>query len=70
MAIDHRMYEKFSGRRGDPYTRLGEALAQNVKAHHQREAMPKGVAGGFRTMAQPGLFAQLFNAIRNWRRTK
>lgn len=27
MGIDPRMYEKYSGRSGDPYKRLGEALA-------------------------------------------
>jgi len=29
MVIDPRMYEKLSGRKGDPYDRLGQALAQN-----------------------------------------
>src|SRR5688572_11296054 len=32
MAIDLRDYQKYSGRSGDPYTRLGEALAKNAKA--------------------------------------
>ena len=37
MAIDPRLYEKYSGRSGDPYKRLGEALAKGVKAQHDRE---------------------------------
>lgn len=35
MAIDPDIYEKYSGRSGDPYKRLGEALAQGA-AHKQR----------------------------------
>lgn len=35
MAIDPDIYEKYSGRSGDPYKRLGEALAQSA-AHKQR----------------------------------
>jgi hypothetical protein len=30
MGIDPRLYEKLSGRSGDPYKRLGEALAQDA----------------------------------------
>jgi len=30
MAIDPKLYEKYSGRSGDPYKRLGEALAQGA----------------------------------------
>lgn len=30
MAIDPRLYEKYSGRSGDPYKRMGEALAQGA----------------------------------------
>lgn len=70
MAIDPRLYEKYSGRKGDPYTRLGEALAKNVKAQHARDEMPKGVAGGFRTMSKPGMWAQLFNWFKNRQREK
>lgn len=46
MAIDPRLYEKYSGRSGDPYKRLGEALARNAKIQSQRDAMPKGMRGG------------------------
>lgn len=35
MAIDPKMYEKYSGRSGDPYKRMGEALAQQ-SARKQR----------------------------------
>lgn len=31
MAIDPKLYEKYSGRKGDPYARLGEALIQADK---------------------------------------
>lgn len=64
MAIDPMMYEKYSGRKGDPHTRLGEALARNVKAQHRRDGAPKGVRGGFRIVAFPGLIAQLFHLFR------
>lgn len=40
MAIDPDMYEKYSGRSGDPYKRLGEALAQGA-AHKQRLSAEK-----------------------------
>ncbi len=70
MAIDPRLYEKYSGRSGDPYKRLGEALAQNAKAKQERDAMPKGVSGGFETMRQPAMFAQLFNWLRDKSRSK
>ena len=70
MAIDPRDYEKYSGRKGDPYTRMGEVLSQNVKAQRQRDEMPKGVAGGFNTMRQPGMFAQFFLAIKDRLRLK
>lgn len=35
MAIDPKMYEKYSGRSGDPYKRMGEALAKS-SARQQR----------------------------------
>lgn len=41
MAIDPELYEKYSGRSGDPYKRLGEALAQGA-AHKQRLSAEKG----------------------------
>ena len=37
MAIDPMMYERLSGRKGDPYTRMGEALAQSDSRKHARE---------------------------------
>jgi hypothetical protein len=70
MAIDPELYKKYSGRSGDPYTRLGEALAQNAKAKQQRDAMPKGVSGGLRVMLLPGIVANLWYAIKNRLRAK
>ncbi len=45
MAIDPRLYEKYSGRSGDPYKRLGEVLAKDAKVQSERDEMPKGVSG-------------------------
>ncbi len=70
MAIDPMMYEKLSGRKGDPYTRMGEALASNAKSKQQRDAMPKGLSGGFRTMLLPGFFANIYYAIKDRMRSK
>ena len=70
MAIDPRLYEKYSGRSGDPYKRLGEVLAKDAKAKQERAAMPKGVSGGFRVMSRPGLFAQLFFFLKDRARDK
>jgi hypothetical protein len=70
MAIDSRMYEKYSGRSGDPYTRLGQALAQDAKAKQERDAMPKGLSGGVKTVVKPGLFANLWYAIKDRLRSK
>jgi hypothetical protein len=36
MAIDPLLYEKVSGRKGDPYSRMGEALAGSDSAKAQR----------------------------------
>lgn len=38
MGIDPRLYEKLSGRSGDPYKRMGEALAQDAKSSYERRA--------------------------------
>ena len=37
MVIDPRMYEKLSGRKGDPYERLGKVLAQSDQSEADRE---------------------------------
>ena len=37
MVVDPRFYEKHSGRKGDPYDRLGQALASSDKRKHDRE---------------------------------
>lgn len=70
MAIDQRLYEKYSGRTGDPQARLGQALAKGVKAQHGRDEMPKGVSGGFRMMLLPGMWAQFFFWIKNRARSR
>lgn len=70
MAIDPLMYQKMSGRKGDPYTRMGEALAKDVKSKAERDEMPKGVAGGFRTMRAPGMWAQLWFWFKDRGRSK
>lgn len=70
MAIDPKLYEKYSGRSGDPMTRLGEALAKDARAKQERDTMPKGMRGGFRTMGKPGMFAQLFYWLKDKTRYK
>lgn len=70
MAIDPMMYERLSGRKGDPYTRMGEALAKDVKAQKERDEMPKGVSGGFRVMRMPGIWANIWFAIKDKMRSK
>ena len=65
MAIDPRLYEKYSGRSGDPMMRLGQVLAKDAKAKQARDAMPKGVRGGWRINLMPGIFANLFFWLRN-----
>jgi hypothetical protein len=68
MAIDLRDYQKYSGRTGDPYTRLGEALAKDAKAKQSRDAMPKGAKGGMRVNALPGIWGNIFFWWKNKRR--
>jgi hypothetical protein len=70
MTIDPRLYEKYSGRTGDPQMRLGAALAKGVKAKQERDAMPKGVSGGLRTTMMPGVFANVWLWIKDRGRTK
>lgn len=60
MGIDPMLYEKYSGRKGDPQSRLGSALAKDAKAKSARDEMPKGVSGGLKTAAKPGIWAQVF----------
>lgn len=38
MAIDPRLYEKYSGRSGDPYKRLGEALSRSAAQNQSLSA--------------------------------
>jgi hypothetical protein len=49
MAIDPRLYEKYSGRSGDPYKRLGEALAQGAAQKSRlKEAKDRPIVVGGR----------------------
>ncbi|MBX3403189.1 MAG: hypothetical protein KF699_07240 [Phycisphaeraceae bacterium] len=70
MAIDPMLYRKLSGRSGDPYTRMGEALAKNAKAKSERDEMPKGVTGGLNTTRMPGIWAQIFLWFKDRGRSK
>jgi len=70
MTIDPRIYEKYSGRKGDPQARLGNALARNAKVKAERDEMPKGVEGGLRTIRTPGIFAQLWFWRKNRARSR
>lgn len=70
MTIDPRIYEKYSGRKGDPYMRLGQALAQDAKARQERDEMPKGVSGGLHTMRLPGVLAQVLLWFKSRRRER
>jgi hypothetical protein len=70
MTIDPRLYEKYSGRKGDPHTRLGEVLAKDVKSQAERDEIPKGVSGGFRVTRMPGIFAQLWFWLKDRSRSR
>lgn len=54
MAIDPKLYEKYSGRSGDPYARLGKALAQSsahradVQGRKDRSFSERYVVGGLK----------------------
>lgn len=60
MGIDPMLYQKYSGRSGDPHTRLGEALAKNEKRKSRRDGMAKGVAGGVKVSMMPGSWWNVF----------
>lgn len=70
MAIDPMMYQKLSGRSGDPYTRMGEVLAKDAKVKQERDAMPKGATGGMRVNMRPGLWANFLHWWRDRTRDK
>ncbi len=70
MAIDPLMYEKMSGRKGDPYTRMGEVLAKDAKAQQARDAMPKGFVGGIKNIRWPGMWANVWLWFRDRTRYK
>jgi hypothetical protein len=70
MVIDPRMYEKHSGRKGDPMTRMGEVLAKDAKHKQERDEMPKGVSGGMKVIRQHGIVAQIYYWFKNRARGK
>ncbi|MCC6659631.1 MAG: hypothetical protein IT437_01970 [Phycisphaerales bacterium] len=70
MAIDPMLYQKYSGRSGDPYERLGKVLAQNAKAKQDRDAMPKGFSGGMRVSRLPGIWGNLFFWLKDRHRER
>lgn len=70
MAIDPRLYEKYSGRSGDPYRRLGEVLAKDAKVKQDRASMPKGFRGGMKVTMMPGWWGQIFFWIKDRQRSK
>lgn len=61
MVIDPMLYEKVSGRKGDPYERMGAALAgmDKRKADLQQERDRLQNARGFRGMGAQGAFLRL-----------
>jgi hypothetical protein len=70
MAIDPMMYQRLSGRKGDPYTRMGEALAKNAEHKQERDALPKGVSGGLKVTLMPGTWLNIFYWFKSKDRTK
>jgi hypothetical protein len=70
MAIDPMLYEKVSGRKGDPQARLGSALAKESKMKQDRDGMPKGFSGGLNTIAKPGMIAQIWYWFKDRTRSK
>lgn len=70
MAIDPRLYEKYSGRSGDPYKRLGEALARSSKIKSERDAMPKGFSGGVRRGMWAPWWYNMFSFLAFWAKDK
>lgn len=61
MAIDPMLYEKLSGRKGDPRDRLGQVLAEDVKDKESRRAAKESpyserqVASYFKAKAAAGV---------------
>lgn len=45
MTIDRDLYQKYSGRTGDPHTRLGESLAQRDAQRARREEARDALEG-------------------------
>lgn len=70
MGIDPLLYEKYSGRKGDPNLRKGAVLSKAAKNKQERDAMPKGVTGGLKVTFLPGIWANLFFWVKNKEREK
>lgn len=70
MAIDPMLYQKLSGRKGDPYSRLGEALAKDVKHKASRSEQRNAIGRTRRVMwLMPG-FTGLFGWLFFWSASK
>jgi hypothetical protein len=63
MAIDPMLYEKLSGRKGDPYSRMGEALAKSDKRKGELRAEKEHLSnmGSHVGMGRAGLFRRLLH---------
>lgn len=70
MAIDPMLYQKLSGRKGDPYTRLGEALAKDAKNKASRSEQRSAMGGARRLMWLMPSFTGLFGWLFFWSASK
>ncbi len=68
MAIDPRLYEKLSGRKGDPHDRLGAVLAEDAKLHgHKDRFKGKKVRRGVSTSkAEAHAAVRFFTRLFSW----
>lgn len=66
MAIDPMLYEKYSGRKGDPTTRMGEALARSDR-HKARIASDKAdmqiMRGGYWRYGMWAFWYEVFRRV-------
>lgn len=65
MAIDPMLYEKVSGRKGDPYSRMGEALAgaDSAKAASRASKEESYMEGSMKARAKMKLYMMGLGAI-------
>jgi hypothetical protein len=65
MTIDPRIYKKYSGRSGDPYSRMGEALAKStarssqLKASKDRSFSHRYVSGAVKARLWMGIIGSI-----------